>query len=81
MQNKAKTYDVWMSLPLAVLAATFVFDLAYLATGNPRFVSISFFMIAIGVIGFLAAFASREVAVHEEQEPTSGPIHIPIRRV
>ncbi len=80
LMQKLKAHDLSMQIPAAVLAATFPVDLGYLATGDTRFISISFWMIAIGVIGFLAAFASREVAVHGRDERT-GPVQIPIRRV
>lgn len=79
--QKLKAHDLSMQLPVAVLAATFPVDLGYLATGDPRFVSVSFWMIAIGIIGFLAAFASREVAVHGTTAKTTGPVQIPIRRI
>jgi uncharacterized membrane protein len=77
--QKLKAHDLSMSIPTGVLAATFPVDLAYLATGDARLISISFWMIAVGIIGFLAAFASREVAT--QQVRSEGPVQIPIRRV
>jgi uncharacterized membrane protein len=41
--------------PLGLLATSFIFDIVFLATGNGRFADISFWMIASGLIGGLAA--------------------------
>lgn len=41
--------------PLGLLATAVVFDIIYMATGNPNMSTVSFYMIAAGVVGGLLA--------------------------
>jgi uncharacterized membrane protein len=41
--------------PLGLLATSLIFDIAWLATGNPRWADIAYWMIAVGVIGGVLA--------------------------
>jgi uncharacterized membrane protein len=41
--------------PLGLLATSFIFDIVHLATGNPTYAVISFYMIAAGIVGGLLA--------------------------
>src|SRR5690348_514840 len=41
--------------PLGLLATSFIFDIVHLATNNPTYAAISFYMIGAGIIGGLIA--------------------------
>ena len=41
--------------PIGLFATAVIFDIVYLATGNPVFPTVSFYMIAAGVVGGLLA--------------------------
>jgi uncharacterized membrane protein len=60
MHSKARLFghpihQMLIVFPLGLLATSLVFDIVYLATGNPKFGDISFWMIASGIIGGLLA--------------------------
>jgi uncharacterized membrane protein len=57
MESKAKImgHPILIPFPLGLLSTSVVFDLVYLLTGNGKWSEISFWMIAAGVIGGLAA--------------------------
>ena len=63
MESRAKLFGhpihsihpILIPFPLGLLATSVVFDVVYLLTGNGRWSGISFWMIAAGVIGGLAA--------------------------
>ena len=60
MRSKARLFghsihQMLIVFPLGLLATSFVFDIVYLATDNPRFADISFWMIASGIVGGLTA--------------------------
>jgi len=60
MESRAKLFghpihQMLIVFPLGLLATAFIFDLVYLSTENGRFADISFWMIASGIIGGLAA--------------------------
>jgi len=60
MRSKARLFghsihQMLVVFPLGLLATSFVFDIIYVATGNPRFADISLWMIASGIIGGLLA--------------------------
>jgi uncharacterized membrane protein len=60
MESRAKLFghpihQMLIVFPLGLLATSFIFDIVFLATGNGRFADISFWMIASGIIGGLAA--------------------------
>jgi uncharacterized membrane protein len=58
MESKAKfaghpIHPVLIVFPLGLLAASFAFDIAYLATSNSQFPIVSFWLISAGIIGGL----------------------------
>lgn len=60
MRSKARLFghsihQMLVVFPLGLLATSLIFDIVYLATGNPRFADISFWMIASGIVGGLTA--------------------------
>ena len=60
MESKAKImghpiHPILIPFPLGLLSTSVVFDVVYLLTGNGKWSEISFWMIAAGVIGGLAA--------------------------
>ncbi|MGX2041000.1 DUF2231 domain-containing protein [Methylocaldum sp. MU1018] len=60
MQSKAKilghpAHSTLIVFPLGLLSTGVVFDIVYLATGSPNFVTVAYWMIAAGIIGGLAA--------------------------
>ena len=60
MESRAKLFrhpihPILIPFPLGLLSASVVFDVVYLITGNGKWSEISFWMIAAGVIGGLAA--------------------------
>src|SRR5215208_3405959 len=60
MESKAKLFGhpihpMLIVFPLGLLATAVIFDILYLSTGNPAFPTVSFYMIAAGVIGGLLA--------------------------
>lgn len=60
MQSRAKLFGhpihpMLIVFPLGLLATSLVFDILYLATENGRWADISFWMIASGIVGGLAA--------------------------
>jgi uncharacterized membrane protein len=60
MESKAKIlghpiHPMLIVFPLGLLATAVVFDIIYLTTGNGQWAGISFWMIAAGIIGGLAA--------------------------
>ena len=60
MESKAKImghpiHPILIPFPLGLLTTSVVFDIVYLLTGNGKWSEISFWMIAAGVIGGLAA--------------------------
>ena len=60
MESRAKLFGhaihpILIVFPLGLLSTAVVFDVIYLFTGNGRWADISFWMIAAGVIGGLAA--------------------------
>ena len=60
MESKAKImghpiHPILIPFPLGLLLTSVVFDVVYLLTGNGKWSEISFWMIAAGVIGGLAA--------------------------
>ncbi len=63
MESRAKIFghaihSILIVFPLGLLSTAVIFDVIYLATGNGRWADISFWMIAAGVIGGLAAAVS-----------------------
>lgn len=48
-------HPIMIVFPLGLLATAVVFDVLYLATGNSVFVTVSFWMIAAGIVGGLLA--------------------------
>jgi uncharacterized membrane protein len=60
MESKTKLFGhpihpMLVVFPLGLLATAVVFDILYLTTANPAFPTVSFYMIAAGVIGGLLA--------------------------
>jgi uncharacterized membrane protein len=57
VESKAKImgHPILIPFPLGLLSTSVVFDVVYLITGNGKWSEISFWMIAAGVIGGLAA--------------------------
>lgn len=60
MDSRAKilghsVHQILIVFPLGLLATSVVFDVIHLATGNPRWADISFWMIGAGILGGLAA--------------------------
>ena len=60
MESRAKLFGhaihpILIVFPLGLLSTAVIFDVVYLVTGNGRWADISFWMIAAGVIGGLAA--------------------------
>lgn len=60
MESRAKIFGhaihpILIVYPLGLLSAAVVFDIIYLATGNPTWTTVSFWMIAAGIIGGLLA--------------------------
>ena len=60
MESKAKLFGhavhpILIVYPLGLLSTAVVFDIIYLATGNPRWSFVSFWMIAAGIIGGVLA--------------------------
>ena len=60
MESKARLFGhaihpILIVYPLGLLSTAVVFDIIYLATGNPTWTTVSFWMIAAGIIGGLLA--------------------------
>jgi uncharacterized membrane protein len=60
MESRVKLFGhpvhpVLIVFPIGLFATTVIFDILYLATGNEAFPTVSFYMIAAGVIGGLLA--------------------------
>jgi uncharacterized membrane protein len=60
MESKAKLFGhaihpIMIVYPLGLLSTAVIFDLIYLATGNQTWTTVSFWMIAAGIIGGLVA--------------------------
>src|SRR5215470_18059867 len=60
MESKAKIFGhaihpILIVYPLGLLSVAVIFDIIYLATGNPTWTTVSFWMIAAGIIGGLLA--------------------------
>src|ERR1041385_4667503 len=60
MESKAKLFGhaihpIMIVYPLGLLSTAVVFDIIYLVTGNPTWTTVSFWMIAAGIIGGLLA--------------------------
>jgi uncharacterized membrane protein len=60
MQSKAKilghpAHPILIVFPLGLLSTAVVFDIIYLVTGSPNFVTVSYWMIAAGILGGLIA--------------------------
>lgn len=60
MESKTKLFGhpvhpMLVVFPLGLLASAVLFDILYLTTANPAFPTVSFYMIAVGVIGGLLA--------------------------
>jgi uncharacterized membrane protein len=60
MESKAKIFGhaihpILIVYPLGLLSAAVVFDVIYLITGNPTWTTVSFWMIAAGIVGGLLA--------------------------
>lgn len=60
MESKAKVFGhaihpILIVYPLGLLSTAVIFDIIYLVTDNPRWATVSFWMIAAGVIGGLLA--------------------------
>ena len=60
MESRAKIFGhavhpILIVYPLGLLSAAVVFDIIYLVTGNPTWTTVSFWMIAAGIIGGLLA--------------------------
>lgn len=60
MESKAKLFGhaihpILIVYPLGLLSAAVIFDVIYLATGNTTWTTVSFWMIAAGIVGGLLA--------------------------
>lgn len=60
MESRAKIFGhaihpILIVYPLGLLSAAVVFDVIYLVTGNPTWTTVSFWMIAAGIVGGLLA--------------------------
>lgn len=60
MESRAKLFGhaihpILIVYPLGLLSAAVVFDVIYLLTGNPTWTTVSFWMIAAGIVGGLLA--------------------------
>lgn len=60
MESRAKLFGhaihpILIVYPLGLLSTALIFDIIYLVTANPRWATISFWMIAAGVVGGLLA--------------------------
>lgn len=60
MESRAKLFGhaihpILIVYPLGLLSAAVVFDLIYLFTGNPTWTTVSYWMIAAGIVGGLLA--------------------------
>lgn len=60
MESRAKLFGhaihpILIVYPLGLLSTAVVFDIIYLVTANPRWATVSFWMIAAGVVGGLLA--------------------------
>jgi len=60
MESKAKLFGhaihpILIVYPLGLLSTAVVFDVIYLVTGNPTWTTVSFWMIAAGIVGGLLA--------------------------
>ena len=60
MESRAKLlghpiHQMLIVFPLGLLATAVIFDVIYLATGNPRWAEIAYWLIAAGIIGGLTA--------------------------
>ena len=60
MESRAKLFGhaihpILIVYPLGLLSAAVIFDVIYLVTGNPTWTSVSYWMIAAGIIGGLLA--------------------------
>ncbi|HEX6719717.1 MAG TPA: DUF2231 domain-containing protein [Pyrinomonadaceae bacterium] len=60
MESRAKIFGhaihpILIVYPLGLLSAAVIFDVIYLVTGNPTWTTISFWMIAAGIVGGLLA--------------------------
>lgn len=60
MESRAKLFGhaihpILIVYPLGLLSAAVIFDVIYLITGNPTWTTVSFWMIAAGIIGGLLA--------------------------
>jgi uncharacterized membrane protein len=60
MESRAKIFGhaihpILIVYPLGLLSAAVVFDIIYLVTGNPTWTTVSFWMIAAGIVGGLLA--------------------------
>ena len=60
MESKAKLFGhaihpIMIVYPLGLLSTAVIFDVIYLVTGNPTWTTVSFWMIAAGIIGGLLA--------------------------
>ena len=60
MESRAKLFGhaihpILIVYPLGLLSAAVIFDVIYLITGNPTWTTVSFWMIAAGIVGGLLA--------------------------
>lgn len=60
MESRAKIFGhaihpILIVYPLGLLSAAAIFDLIYLVTGNPTWTTVSYWMIAAGIVGGLLA--------------------------
>lgn len=60
MESRAKVFGhaihpILIVYPLGLLSAAVIFDVIYLVTGNPTWTTVSYWMIAAGVVGGLLA--------------------------
>ena len=60
MESRAKIFGhaihpILIVYPLGLLSAAVIFDIIYLATANPTWTTVSFWMIAAGIVGGLLA--------------------------
>ena len=60
MESRAKVFghplhQILIVFPLGLLATAVIFDVVHLATGEPRWADISFWMIVAGIVGGLVA--------------------------
>ena len=60
MESRAKIFGhaihpILIVYPLGLLSAAVIFDVIYLVTGNPTWTTVSFWMIAAGIVGGLLA--------------------------